>query len=66
MKLDPVAAGSIRSPLSSYGEFTWRVDGTACPGTEMVIALLRPVGRLRRDVEISGIRLVDYAPRNAR
>jgi hypothetical protein len=67
MKLDPVAAGSIRSPLSSYyGEFTWRVNGTGCPGSEMVIGVLRPVRRFRRDVEISGIRLADYIPRNAR
>jgi len=66
MKLDPVAAGQIRSPLSSYGERTWVVDGTACPGSEVVIVVLRPVRRLRRDVEISGIRLADYAPRNAR
>jgi hypothetical protein len=66
IRLDPVAAGWINFPFSTYVGFKWSAQGKACPGTEMVIMVLRPVRRLRREVEISGIRLADYAPRNAR
>lgn len=66
LRLDPVAAGWIRSPVSFFTEFKWIIEGTACPGTQMVIAIMRPVRRFRCDIEISGIRLADYAPRNAR
>ena len=51
---------------SFYNEFKWIVKGKACPGTQMVITIMRPERRLRCDVEISGIRLADYAPKNLR
>ena len=66
LRLDPVAAFFIRSPVSFYNEFKWIVKGKACPGTQMVITIMRPERRLRCDVEISGIRLADYAPKNLR
>jgi hypothetical protein len=66
LRLDPVAAGWIRSPVSFFTEFKWIIEGTACPDTQMVIAIMRPVRRFRCDIEFSGIRLADYAPKNSR